>query len=438
MLLDVFRNNNTWSPPEIPAEEMAISVSDDINARQSDEYLYVFQVEPYIDSLYIHYDDDRRPVELHRFAIHEGYTWSFEEESFFHQHCIKSGRCTYSGGKLDEIYEWSVREHPEWHTKRYLTKRLYLIDHIYHCFRQMTVKEMLYKAELDELAANIDEVDEINLLSTKPSDLYEDMPIKVLRSLNCSCGASLLKEHDSRVFIKELNYKFPRLFAERLNDAQCRYIDSLIKGELTVGETGRLFESRRKDLAMLWSKSMFDVFMAKEKEADRVRELCRVYGKMDPIYDSYIKSINDPAEDYRIQQLEYYLLLHRNEYDKAIRRANRKRKYEWQERGDKYYIRYPQTINDFCREALYMHNCLLSYTEAMIKNDTTILFMRKKDDTNMPFITLEIYEGELMQAYHRYNVDCNAEEAKWIRAYCNRHNIGIEKFKFDARIDELF
>ena len=85
-----------------------------------------------------------------------------------------------------------------------------------------------------------------------------------------------------------------------------------------------------------------------------------------------------------------------------------------------------------------MQNCLISYVEALIKNDTTILFMRRADDVNQPFITIEVYDGELMQAYHRFNTDCTKEEAEWINAYCARHGILTGKFKYNAFEDELF
>ena len=113
----------------------------------------------------------------------------------------------------------------------------------------------------------------------------------------------------------------------------------------------------------------------------------------------------------------------REVYDKRIRAANRKRNYEWQERNADYIIRYPQTINDFCREAVYMRNCLLAYVEPVIHNDTTILFMREADNRDTPFITLEVYKNRLMQAYRRFNVRCSEEEKEWIERYCARHGI---------------
>ncbi len=55
-----------------------------------------------------------------------------------------------------------------------------------------------------------------------------------------------------------------------------------------------------------------------------------------------------------------------------------------------------------------------------------------------PFITIEIFGNELMQAYHRYNSDCTKEEEDWIKDYCERHGIGHKKFRFNAEVDMLF
>ena len=436
--LELNMQENTWIPPEIHAVEMAYSVRNDINALQSTEYLFIFRTEPYIDSIYIVYDPDRKPVNIRRFAIHEGYTWDRDSEAFFHEHCIKTDHCGYPGGQIDRIYEKYKVLRPEWHIQRYWTKSLRLLDHVYNCMKENTAKEMLYKAGLDELAAHIDEIDELNLGAKKPSDIYDGLTMKVLRSVNCAAGADLVSRAENRIFIKELNQKFPDLFEDKLNDAQCRYLATLISGDLTVGEAGRLFRSRKSDLAFIRSRSTYYVFMAMERNNMRFSELRKIFSSMDPIYENYIKSVNDPEDNRALKQLEYYLILHREEYDRQIRRANRKRDYDWQERGEKYIVRFPQTINDFCRESIYMQNCLMTYVEAMIKNDTTILFMRRADDVNKPFITIEVYHGELMQAYRRFNVDCTPEEAAWIRDYCKRHGIKTGKFKFNAAVDELF
>lgn len=435
-ILNTHINKNVWDPYAID-EDAKIDEAFDSPFFSRSGFLYIFQTEPYIDSVYMKFDFPDNYYFSHRFIFHDGYVWKSREESFFQDFCLSADNCAYSGGVLDEIYQYYSKMHPEWHLKRYYTKGLRILDHIYHCMVGNTAKELLYKSDLDELAAGIDELDGINLLSKKPSDLYDGLSMRILRSINCKEGARLLTTERNRIFLKELNSKFPETFQSRLNDAQCKYLSFLINGELTVGETGRLFKARRRDLGAIWNNSLFDIFMINEKRKLGVEESIKKLSKIDPIYEDYFRN-SKHVDTKKALQLDAYLLRNREEYDKKIRQSNRKREDEWQERNKGYVVRYPQTVNDFCRESIYQCNCLLTYLHAYFQNDTTILFMRKTDDVNRPFITLEIYDNTLMQAYHRFNTDCTVEEALWIERYCDRHGIETGKFKFNADVDELF
>ncbi len=434
-LLELNLKENKWTPPKIQVDDIVISLQE-AGIIQGDDYLHILKTEPYIDLIYIEQNSYGSISQIRRFTIHEDYVWNSDDEHFFHEHCIKVQRCGYSGQQIEDIYRIYNEKHPEWHIKRYLTKGLKVLDHIYNCVRRNSAKEMLYKAGLDELAARIDEIDDLNLLATKPTEIYSGLTMKVLRSLNCSDGAALINDQEGRDFIRELNIRFSDLFSDRLNDAQCRYIKDLIKEDLTLGEVGRLVRSRKPALAKVWTKSLYEIFMLNEHKKEDIDVFGGDLADIDPIYGEYFKERKDDDDD-TWKKLDYYLIQNRKEYDRRIRCSNRKREYEWQERDKDYCIRYPQTINDFCREAIYMRNCLLGYVEAMINNDTTILFMRKTDDVNTPFVTIEVYQGELMQAYHRFNDDCDSEEAHWIRDYCCRHGISTEKFMFDATVDLL-
>jgi hypothetical protein len=284
---------------------------------------------------------------------------------------------------------------------------------------------MLYKAGLDELAANIDTMDEINLLSAKPSDIYAGVSMRTLRALNCRDGAELLSLSPNRKIIIELQQRFPYMFKERLNDAQCSYIYYLINGNLTVDEIGRLFRAKQQQLFPIWNENQYKAFLLTEKSKEEAKAIINELSKIDSIYR---KNLSDDKFEYKLEELKTYLLVQREEYDKKIRRSNRRREYSWQERGKGFVVRYPQTINDFCREAVYMKNCLLTYVDALINGETTILFVRKEDDVNTPFITIEIYGNELMQAYHRFNTCCTPQEKAWIIDYCKRHEIIYEKW----------
>lgn len=406
------------------------------------EQLVILCVEPHIEAIYvkIRHANQLDSTYMRRFVFKEGLRWSFREEQFFKKHCLENPACKYVVEDMNEIYKYYSKAYPTWNLKRYYNKSFRLLEHIYHCMKQGSVQEILFKSGLDELASKVDLIDEYDLLASKPTTIYGGVSMRALRALNCEEGAKLLADVRNREFIKTLQGKFPTIFDEGFNDAQCLYLKFLIEGELTVGEAGRLFQARREALTSVWNNSQFELFMSREKKREDEKSKAEIISEFDKIYKDYLKCRDAYGEtvEVRTQTLRYYLLDKREEYEQKIRRSNRKRNSEWQERNNGYVVRYPQTINDFCREAIYMCNCLLTYVEAFVCNDTTILFMRKSDDFNAPFITIEIYKNELMQAYHRYNVDCTSEEAEWIKEYCQRHEIGCNKFKFNNNIDELF
>lgn len=427
-MLEIVQRKDSWKPTELSYKQIEQIVSKHVNPENKQkEWLIVFRVVPYIDSIYV-YDEEynlKSPDYVKRFTFCDNNVWSFSDEQFFINNCVENKSCAFDYGCMDEIFKYYSSEKPDWHLQRYYTKSLRLLDHIYHCMRKNTIKEILYKSGLDELAAKADLIDEVDLLSTKPADLYDGVSIRSLKALNCKDGAELLLNRDYRGFIKGLQKSFPMLFKDKLNDAQCRYMKRLIDGELTVDEVGRLFMARKSDLSKIWCHSLYEVFIQKEQIGMETEEIKRI----DPIYKEFINKEcrGDARENGIVNQLVYYLLRNREVYDNRIRVANRKRNYEWQERNDDYIVRYPQTINDYCREAVYMRNCLITYVEAVIHNDTTIMFMRKADNNDTPYITLEVYKNRLMQAYHRFNAECTEEEMEWIERYCVRHGIWIDE-----------
>ncbi|MBR1852368.1 MAG: PcfJ domain-containing protein [Lachnospiraceae bacterium] len=438
--INILDKNDSWEPEVLSETEIEKIVgAHGADAEEYRDQLLVFRVEPYIDVLYVHYapgDMGQWVAVYRRFAIHPGYVWSREDEYCFEVWCLDNRACYYNYEQFDEVYRVYAEAHPEWHLQRYFTKAVRLLDHIYHCTVRNTSKEMLYKAGLDELAAAVSGMDEVDLLSTSPQELYEGLTMRTLRAMNCKDGALLVQEHGRRAFVKILQEKYPRIFEVPMNDAQCRYLQRLIDGDLTVQEAGRLYLARRKDLYHIWNLSQYELFLLKEKNWEDLDKIAAI----DPMYEKLVAKAKGDKGRYgkELSQLRYYLLEHREEYDKVIRRANRQRPADWQERNRDYIVRYPQTINDFCREAIYMSNCLFAYIEALTHNDTTILFMRRTEDANTPYITLEIFGGSLRQAYHRFNEDCTPKEAEWIRAYCARHNIVSEQFYFDRNADLAF
>lgn len=430
-MLELKIGNNAWEPPELNEEELMRLVTKKMPITEDEhERLLFMRIRPYIDALYVNYKYKGEPGVgyMERFVFHEDYVWTAEREQLFTSLCLDNANCTYKYGFFDEIFDYYNELHPEWKLKRYYTDSIRILDHIYHCMRKNTVKELLYKCGLDMLAKHSSEIDDLNLLASSPSEVYGDIPMKILRALNCESGGKMLCQEQYRNLLKALGRSFGDIYVQPLNDAQCEYIKHLYDRDLTSKEIGRIYLARRSELSYLWHPRQFSDFLFKVKGVEALSDLA----KIDPIYGN---SLRAGENDDEICEIKLYLLEGRESYDRRVRVSNRKREYDWQERNNGYVVRYPQTINDFCREAAYMRNCLLGYVDAFVTNATTIMFMRKNDDVNAPFITLEIYDGELTQAYHRFNQDCSSDEAKWIREYCSRHGIGCNNFFFNRAVD---
>jgi len=418
---------NTWIPPHISEQE-----EENMICPEYEENFVIFHTEPYIDAYYIYRDEEEEnpTTYMKRFSFHEGFRWSYEEEELFDELCRHNDRIYVNSDQMDSVFKYYSEKYPDWKLKRYYTKPMWMLDHIYHCMRRDSAKEMLYKAGLDELAANVNMLEEINLMASKPSDIYDGVTMRALRALNCKTGAELLADREKRKVIKELQVKFPKTFDGKLNDSQCKYLCHLIDGQLTVPEVGRLFGARKQHLRGMWAPGQYQMFIQRETEMSDVKQLASI----DPIYRDFIekrRSDSNLFEQKKMLLLKHYLLRKREEYDIRFRRSNRKRNADWEERNHGYVVRYPQTINDFCREAIYMSNCLMTYVDAYLHNDTTVLFMRKTDDVNTPFITIEIFHNNLAQAYHRFNVELSEEEENWIFDYCRRHGIYGANIRFD-------
>jgi hypothetical protein len=432
-MLEIIVNENKWSPPDIDVAYIdSVLKESEKTDYDSYEWIHFICTEPYIDFLQVSVRNDTEDwCELHRFTIHEDYGWDHDEEEEFERIFLKSDYPVfYEPSRLDHIYEYYSKEYPGWHLKRYHTHPERLLDHIHHCMKKNTIKELLYKTGLDELAFRAPKADEVNLLATSPAEIYE-VPYRVVKSANCEQGAIMLSDDYNRRRLRELNNRYSAMFKDPLNDAQCMYLTRLMHGDLELPEIYRLFSASRPRLGKIWNYVHYTEFLYGEDARAELRRLRKGLAGVDPVYARNM----DRLDQGMIRRLAYFLLDKREDFDRDIRRANRKRDYDWQERDGLYAVRYPQTINDFCREAIYMNNCLLSYLEAYVENETTILFMREEDNINTPFIAIEIHKNRLTQAYHRFNVDCTPEEAKWIRAYCHRHSIDCQKYAFRWDVD---
>lgn len=82
---------------------------------------------------------------------------------------------------------------------------------------------------------------------------------------------------------------------------------------------------------------------------------------------------------------------------------------KWEYENDSYMAIYPRHANELAKEGLALGHCVRNYITKVKENTTNIMFIRKKDDEETPFFTVEISnEGYIEQIHGKGN--CNVSD----------------------------
>jgi hypothetical protein len=70
---------------------------------------------------------------------------------------------------------------------------------------------------------------------------------------------------------------------------------------------------------------------------------------------------------------------------------------------DEYIIFPPHSLEDLIDESYQMHNCARDYYKYIISLDSQIYFLRKKNEPNKSFVTIEVKNNDINMALGKYN-----------------------------------
>ncbi|MGM9580038.1 MAG: PcfJ domain-containing protein, partial [Anaerovibrio sp.] len=92
------------------------------------------------------------------------------------------------------------------------------------------------------------------------------------------------------------------------------------------------------------------------------------------------------------------------------------KKYSYQ--ADGYAIVIPPDLVDLHREGIDMHNCVGSYKERVASGSTQVVYIRKIDDMDSSFGTMEISTREtIIQARGKYNKDLPEDTEAFVKKF---------------------
>lgn len=118
-------------------------------------------------------------------------------------------------------------------------------------------------------------------------------------------------------------------------------------------------------------------------------------------------------------------------FEKSVQKS---KKYEYE--NDDYRIMLPKTTTDVVTEGKRMNHCVGGYIDNIINGYSVILFLRKKENINHEYITMEINEnGELVQVKCKNNQYIKTEKTlnfltEWVKTKkikLKTHDVSVKK-----------
>lgn len=362
---------------------------------------------PYVD-IYV-WDYQRYEYNYRRFVIREGYCFSeTEEDEFLYYVSMAETECAITVPKntMRYLYKKVNSLMPSLHYCDYSQSQLSdAMAHLYFASHRSGPREILYKSQLSNIAANVENLVGYNVVGTTPIAILNcEMPLKLIRILNQPELVENLLYYNTRKKCIDIYNAYSDYIDEDLaSPGQWRYLELLYEGGGRFG--GRKFS--RALYRNLVGDVREIVFLAYSKffeYKDKFPGLKLRLPKCDEVID--IASELEYTYEYKTRK---------SGENELIRLRSRNPVYEYY--NDLYEVKMPRDGMDICIEAIRQGNCLAKYTELHSRAITTIMFLRKKSEPQKSFVDIEIYRGEIEQVYATYNTHPSVDVYKFLEEY---------------------
>lgn len=135
----------------------------------------------------------------------------------------------------------------------------------------------------------------------------------------------------------------------------------------------------------------------------------------------YPKNLKERHDQLTEEQNERKVELEKESDDKKDRRLKRtiKRKgwtrYEME--TEELLIRLPECAHEIRKEGNAQHHCVATYMDRMVAGETCILFIRKKEEQDKSYYTVEVRDNEVIQVRGKYNVAPSEDVEEFMKVF---------------------
>lgn len=407
--------------PQASQEEILQMESDFIN--NSDSiciYPFVRKPEggnPYVE-IYI-WDIMLFPNIYERFNIYDGMQLPDKMEKKLLYYCREN--LSIDRDSMESFNSALAESFPQWNYIPYSADAIgQAIEHIYYASHRSGPREILYKAGMENIAYNLDKLPEVNLIGSTPSSIIaHDFPIKLLHILNQPELIDTLYEKKRAEHALEVYKKYAGFIGRNIPSAnQWRYLDEL-------------YCNGGKFSGMKFNRTLYN-----RLEYTHSKGILNAYAKYFELFEELKieKRMRIPKADELQETTEKLELLReysveRTDLDVQLKRRKHLYGPTYEYSDDTYIVAMPSTCADMCKEAICQENCLMEYVDRHASGKTTILFLRKKNKPNIPYVTIEVKNSQITQVYGY----CNTRPEKEVYQFLIGKYLKDKSFSMDLQ-----
>lgn len=306
-----------------------------------------------------------------------------------------------------------------------------------HPYLEYIIKSGLYKLA-DEIATTYvgwgHPVDTLELLGKSPSRLLKIAPQRIHRLKDMDGGLRALR------YLQEEERSGKKISQENLLFAEKNNIDfselQIKRTQLSINKAlGYIRRQVQKN--NLKTKQILQYYkdyldMAEDRGMDLTDDIVRLQSRMIEFHDRYLEEKNRAANKKEYARVNRKFKKIHADYEKNTQLFGYKD-------GDLIML-LPQKASDIKKEGQLQHHCVGAsdnYMEKMNKRTSFILFLRRKDNPDIPYYTIEAESnGTIKQFYAAYNRQPDrAKISSWLKKWTREVKKRNQKLEKETKKD---
>ena len=93
--------------------------------------------------------------------------------------------------------------------------------------------------------------------------------------------------------------------------------------------------------------------------------------------------------------------------------------------NDNYLICPCRNSGELIEESNVLNHCVKQYIDRVCENQTEIFFIRKKEEPNRPYVTLELKQKEIKQCYGKNDYIPDDHVKEFVKEWANKNKLKL-------------